>query len=114
LPIVATDEPVPFRVVEPLHRAFQSFHVRPPYFAGALGPVNGGKIPGTAKYAGIVGLRRGAVKDTPHKNAGISRSSGPEVGCETRFSVVFLPLLGEPENACDRLGVADQSSADHT
>jgi hypothetical protein len=69
LPIVATDEPVPFRVVEPLHRAFQTFHVRP--LVLRIPPETVEEFQATAKYAGIVRLPGGTVKETPRKNTGI-------------------------------------------
>src|SRR5208283_1295836 len=58
--IVAAEEAVSLGVVEPLYRAFQSFHVRPSFFADFP---EKGAFPGIRKKCvGIVLLARGAVK----------------------------------------------------
>jgi hypothetical protein len=87
LPIIATDEPVSFRVIEPLHRAFQTFHVRPPDFAGALETVE--EFPGTAKYAGIVGLPSVTVKDAAHKTTRFSPDLWPIRALKADFQRLF-------------------------
>src|SRR5256885_12117511 len=47
------------------------------------------KFPGTAKYAGIVGLPRGTVKDAPNKNTHFSQDLWPIRTLKADFQRLF-------------------------
>ncbi len=91
-PIFASDKSIPFSIVKPLHRTFQTFHVNPP---------------------GMRLAQRGMPYLLPLCCCHTAMSSMGNTQKALFSGFAGITGLGEPEHAGDSLGVADGLIHDH-